>query len=711
LQTASEYTESVVSDNPFKDVYPALIQHPVCIAIKATPTTSSLPMIQIFQPKDKNLKPFFTSTSSTRRANNPEHTPKNETAYVFYGAVNNHGLPLAVMMDGRVLENQAVQGSVAKILEVLEKLEGSNFIKKEIEDDIKIQYENLKRLLNDQSGVSFSAVALYKDSLGQLKSISFGTGDTMVALSDPEKNDITTVIAARKVDDKGKRPLPFPSPQQGATTFSRTLANLEIDIRTVQPNSKFIFLTEDAYAHLPCIEEKLPQDTRRVIIKTTLKADAIKPGTSLLTIAQDANPVSDEFNAEGVQTVTVKNEITAGEMIVPTLDQQKELQAFLYTQAINLFNEVLVTIDHALYQKVDAFKQRIAQMHDAYPEKIASLRKALIRTAYISYSFLNNKESLLHDISDYVSYIQEEFSSECSFLGGMSDDLYAKAIGFFDTTLETIEGTNFYQNVVAVKDSIVESYSQLPEMEKASLINALIKANYIITSYTNRDTSFPEDISNYCSYIQEKVNSKHYLVWKILKDLIVLGNSLADLYIQKEGWLAFPYYQAINSFNITLGEIKANKPDLYQKAIAVRNQIEQMSKDPSNNMASLIMTLTKTNELITRYKDGQDLSQALSDYYTHIQTGVSGKPSLGWKILGAAMIALGVTLALVGGLNFAVGNVLGGAVISGSGVALTLAGIGIFSKGRRKGLYKLTRSFADSLKEENKNNFGNNVSN
>jgi hypothetical protein len=49
-------------------------------------------------------------------------------------------------------------------------------------------------------------------------------------------------------------------------------------------------------------------------------------------------------------------------------------------------------------------------------------------------------------------------------------------------------------------------------------------------------------------------------------------------------------------------------------------------------------------------------------------------------------------------------------ICGGSGVALILAGFSIFSKGRGKGLYKLTRSFADSLEEENKNNPGNNVS-
>jgi hypothetical protein len=703
MQTTSEYSEPVVSDNPFKDVNPALMQHPIYIAIEATPTTSSL-------PKDEKLKPFFTSTSSTRRANNLEHTPKNETAYVFYGFVNNHGLPMAVMTHGRIFENQAMQGWFANILEVLEKLEGRNFIKKEIEDNIKIQYENLKLLLNDQSeaSVSFSVVALYKDSLGQLKSISFGTGDTMVALSDPRQNDITTVVAARNIDDKEKRPLPLPSPQQDATTFSRTLANLEIDIRTVQPNSKFIFLTEGAYAHLPRIEKKLRQDTGRVtVIKTTLKANAIKPGTSLLKIAQDASRVSDEFNAEGVQALSVKDEITVGEMIVPTPDQQKELQAFSYDQAISLFNEALGTIDQPLNQKVEAFKQRIVQMHNDHPEEIASLTKALIRTAYIIYK---NKELLLQDISDYVSYIQEEFRSECSFLGGMSDDLYVRAIHFFNITLEKIEGP-LYEEAVEVGNQINKLYNQ-SIIDHNSLINTLINANYLLTSFTaDNNTLSPEVISKYRYYIREQVSSKSDLEWKKLGNaLITLGISLADSRAQEEEKLAFSYDQAINSFDITLHEIQANKPNLYQKAIAVKNQIEQMRQDPSNNMVSLITTLTKTNDLITRYKDGQDLSQALSDYYTHIQTEVSGKPSLGWMMLGAFMIALGVTLAALGGLNLAVGNVLGGAICGGGGVALILAGCGIFSKGRGKGLYKLTRSFADSLEEENKNNPRNNVS-
>jgi hypothetical protein len=698
------------SDSDSGTGYNSKLKQPIYTAVKTEAVTllraKDQPItgcrFKQYTPNDEILKQLFSaSTGSTWRTNNPEHTSKKETADVFYGAVNIHGLPMAVILDGcsRFAENKAVQFLAIQLISMLEKLtmllQGSNFTDKQIKSHIKKQYETLDSYLYTKAecDAAFSAVALYEDSSGQLKSISFGIGDTMVALIEPNQKNISTVVAARNVNEEGLPPLSLPCQRMGKSSPARIMANLEqiIKIKNVKRNSKFVFLTDGSYGHLFSIQKVLDPDTEGVtMLETSLRGKAIQPATTAQQIIEAADQsVSLKFENDTRYQIltTVGDDTTAASMIVPTPEQQKELQAFLYNQAINF------------YPNVDAFKQRIVQMHDNNTKEIASLIKALIKTNYIITSCLNNEKSLLHDISDYVSYIQEEFSSERLFLGGMSHDLYDKAIDFFNTTLKKIEDHTIHQKANAMASQINGMYNHT--RDNASLINALINANYLLTSFTaNNNTLSPEVISKYRSYIREHVSNKSDLEWKKLgNDLIDLGIFLAHSCAQEKEKLAFSYDQAINSFDITLEGLKA-KPELYNKALAVRNQIEQMRNDPSNDIVSLTKTLTETKVLITSYQNRQGLPQALSHYHTHIHTEVlSGKPSLELKMLGTVMIALGIGLAIAGGLNFAVGNVLGGVVCGGGGVALILAGCGIFSKGRGKGLYKLTSSLADGLEE------------
>jgi hypothetical protein len=610
-EPASDATTSTASSSTANSNsgtgYNSKLKQPIYTAVKTEavtlPTADNQPILECrfkhSTPNDEILKQFFSaSTGSTWRTNNLGQTSKKETADVFYGAVNIHGLPMAVILDGcgRSAQNKAVQFLAIHLISLLEKLttllQGSNFTDKQIKSHIKKQYETLDSYLHSlaECDAAFSAVALYEDSSRQLKSISFGIGDTMVALIEPGQNNISTVVAARNVNEEGLPPLSFPCQPTPKSSPARIMANLEqiIKIRKVKPNSKFVFLTDGSYECLATTKRTLAPDAEgESMLETTLGTYAIHPETTVQEIIEEADQfISQKFKEDQ----TVGDDTTAASMIVPTPDEQKVLQAFLYNQAIKFYNETLIKIENALLrQQALDFRNHIEQMLTNSPSDMSSLTKALIKTNYILTCY-QDKQISLSDISDYHSYMETEFS------GG-------------------------------------------PSSQKLIFIAVI----------------------------------------------------------------AFLYNKEMNSLDSKLQELEA-KPKLYNKALAVRNQIEQMRYDPSNNMVSLITTLTNTNDLITSYTKKYDSWQAdLSNYRDYIHTGVlSGKPSLELKILGAAMIALGVTLAIAGGLSFAVGNVLGGFVFGGGGVALILAGCGIFSKGRGKGLYKLTSSLADGL-EENSN--------
>jgi len=105
------------------------------------------------------------------------------------------------------------------------------------------------------------------------------------------------------------------------------------------------------------------------------------------------------------------------------------------------------------------------------------------------------------------------------------------------------------------------------------------------------------------------------------------------------------------------------------------------------------MLLQESNPIIFKHK--------LTDYQTKAQS-LAGESSVGWKLLGTAMLGVAAALGIVGGL--ALGGVL---TISTAGVAPALIGVGAaallfstasFVHSRQKGLSRAASDFADALK-------------
>jgi VPS inhibitor protein E len=127
-----------------------------------------------------------------------------------------------------------------------------------------------------------------------------------------------------------------------------------------------------------------------------------------------------------------------------------------------------------------------------------------------------------------------------------------------------------------------------------------------------------------------------------------------------------------------------------QHAQKIINQIERLKNDGK-------LPIPDSTELLNDTKALLNHSMAPEAYRAKAQN-LQGNPSMGLKILGALMIALGtIVTALCITLTTVIGITLSGEGVIGAGILA--AGIGIFSGGMRSGLSKAMNELADSAKE------------
>ncbi len=127
-----------------------------------------------------------------------------------------------------------------------------------------------------------------------------------------------------------------------------------------------------------------------------------------------------------------------------------------------------------------------------------------------------------------------------------------------------------------------------------------------------------------------------------------------------------------------------------QHAQKVIDQIEKLKKDGK-------LSIPDSTELLNDTKALLNHTMTPEAYRAKAQK-VQGNPSLGMKILGGLMMALGAIVAAACiALAAITGIVLSGEGVSGAGVLA--AGIGIFSGGMRAGLSKAMNELADNAKE------------
>ncbi len=197
--------------------------------------------------KDEDDKPTFVTddnhpysalfslrkTGSFRR-NRFDYREKEQTADVFHGAINIYGLPMAVALDGcsELVAGEEIATLAVNIMNLLEELthllQGKELSKNDIRHIIREKYQQLDCLYQGKlsAEASFSAVAVYQDVNGLLRSIIFGIGGTLVSLDKGLNSEPVTLMLAKKT-------------VVGSYLF-------EIEIKTVEENDRFILLMDDA---------------------------------------------------------------------------------------------------------------------------------------------------------------------------------------------------------------------------------------------------------------------------------------------------------------------------------------------------------------------------------------------------------------------------------------------------------------------------------
>lgn len=153
---------------------------------------------------------------------------------------------------------------------------------------------------------------------------------------------------------------------------------------------------------------------------------------------------------------------------------------------------------------------------------------------------------------------------------------------------------------------------------------------------------------------------------------------------------------------------RKQNPEVKAKGEKVLQAVEHLKQTKPSSTPKLTQHLKACHQTVNNPNEKN--TEALQSRAQKAQ----GRPSVGWKILGAAMVALGVCLIPVGGLTLlgsllalptGIGTAPGvvgtavGAGMTGVGVASVSAGAGFFSHGRQKGLSKDLESLATEMQK------------
>ncbi len=374
------------------------------------------PAFKTTDPEDARFKSLFSvCTGSTYRTNNPSFQRKKETADVFHGAINTYGLPMAVVLDGcgRYAENSDIQKLARHIMSMLENLthllQSQKFSTIDINYIIKEKYQQLDSFLQHKVGseASFAAVVIYQDVNGQLKSVSFGTGDTLVAMDDGEI--VSTVIAARNVQESDDffPPLSFPRQKNCNMPINRILENLEIDIRVIKEGDRFLFLTDGLHEHLSTTIETLEDSHRKLIVRKCLDSKKIASGKEIVSLMQMASD-ADENNFFAVdsrkETITLGDDATVGEMKIPSAKKQQTLLCAICEIQLPSDDQALAAKSARDKGKEKENEQELEQVEWISQKKLIAEVKRLRKQEIVDYvekNIVRNEEKFILFLNDY----------------------------------------------------------------------------------------------------------------------------------------------------------------------------------------------------------------------------------------------------------------------------------------------------------------------
>lgn len=364
------------------------------------------------------LKLFSAVTGSTYRSSDTHHYPsQTESTTAFQSALSPEGLPMSALFQDYDpkwdFPNKLIQATATHIMALLDRLsqelQGTAWSEEQVKARLQELYQQLDFQLQDQTRpVVFSASLVYKNREGELKALSFSQGNMLLALAERGKWEI--VNAARYyIPSKGFKPLPPVFPTLGLPTSAPALP-IEMDLRTVNPGKRFIFMTDDINRtrEEAVNEEKLtyPAYSRR-----TLK-NQWAPG-NLLALARQIDTEDAAFFNEYSKRHRLASggELAFAEVIVPTPEQQMLLQQVAYDKALEKLNATLEQQDAAIRDQFTPVKNTIMALRARPAPDLPALTKALLRTDYV---IQNRRDERI--VNDYVSYAQREISSSSSFL-------------------------------------------------------------------------------------------------------------------------------------------------------------------------------------------------------------------------------------------------------------------------------------------------------
>lgn len=152
------------------------------------------------------------------------------------------------------------------------------------------------------------------------------------------------------------------------------------------------------------------------------------------------------------------------------------------------------------------------------------------------------------------------------------------------------------------------------------------------------------------------------------------------------------YQAALIALKNTLPLIKNDK--ILTKTVEVINQVELLKKQGYHPKAELIKALSQTLSLLQ--------GKIMAEDYEYFAKQAQGRPSMGMKILGGIMIALGILVITTGIILAATGV----GIVAGLGTAAAGAGIGglgatfFAQRGLSKAMSTLQKAKEDSPGEE-----------
>lgn len=372
------------------------------VNIKNKPDSKAAP-----QPEEQELQGIFSSINGSTFRIEEGGKRKPQTCDVFHGYLSDSGLPIGIIVDGcgnadpeRIKQ---ITVRIAKMVElVLEEIENSSSNKATIKGIVERHYRELDNKLLEERGedaVLFATTIIYQNAQGELQALSFGTGDTLIAL---KKQDATiqTVVKAKNIyDDRGHEmsPLSLPSPEDVPVINQDFIINqLGINVISIQPEDRFLFFTDGAHDFLSTEIETISgptHKTSRIEMTTEIREKSLTQHNPALTESVGSIYEKVGKNAEEKFKDKLKNkpidekekvyagdDTTIAEMIIPSPEKQEAL----YQKALSQVNKTIHKNQNSQFApQAQKLVSMVESTRTVEPKQLPTLTAVLNKTNYL----------------------------------------------------------------------------------------------------------------------------------------------------------------------------------------------------------------------------------------------------------------------------------------------------------------------------------------